>query len=141
MKSKHTTALKLLFLSGICATLSLIPAAAEQVIFTEVQYNAKAGDPDFVEITNNTGTPLDMGKWYFSDGIDYTFPDFNAANTSAHILKQFETILVSPVDEATLRDAYPNIPEDTRIFGPYSGALSNSGEKLTLSDKLSLIHI
>lgn len=119
--------------------LAISPALAEQVIFTEIQYNAKAGEPDFLEITNITGTPLDMGKWYFSDGIDFTFPDFNSGDTGAHIFRQFETILVSPVDEATLRAAYPSIPEDTRIFGPYTGALSNSGETLTLNDKNGVI--
>lgn len=139
MNSKHTTAIKSFFASGICAILGLQPAAAEQIIFTEIQYNAKAGNPDFVELTNITGTPLDMGKWFFSDGIDYSFPDFNAGDTDAHIFKQFETILVSPVDEATLRAAYPSIPEDTRIFGPYTGALSNSGETLTLNDKNGVV--
>lgn len=116
-----------------------MPTMAEQVIFTEIQYNAKAGQPDFLEVTNNTGTPFDMGKWYFSDGIDYTFPDFNPGNTGAHILKEFETILVSPVDAATLREAYPGIPASTRIFGPYTGALSNSGETVSLSDKNGVV--
>jgi len=139
MKSKPINALKLVYSSAFCAISAIIPAAADQIIFTEIQYNAKAGDPDFVEVTNNTGTPFDMGKWYFSDGIDYTFPDFNAGDTSAHIFKQFETILVSPVDEATLRAAYPSIPEDTRIFGPYTGALSNSGERLTLKNKNGVV--
>ncbi|MDA7934589.1 lamin tail domain-containing protein, partial [Akkermansiaceae bacterium] len=135
MNIKKFAAIKSLLPFGCAAILGTIPATAEQVIFTEIQYNAKAGDPDFLEITNITGTPLDMGKWYFSDGIDYTFPDFSSADPGAHIFKQFETILVSPVDEATLRAAYPGIPAETRIFGPYTGALSNSGETLTLNDK------
>ena len=139
MRNKHSHLLKSLLTSTVGAVLSVAPTAAEQVIFTEIQYNAKAGAPDFVELTNNTGTPLDMGEWYFSDGIEYTFPDFNAADSSAHILKQFETILVSPVDEDTLRTAYPNIPATTRIFGPYTGALSNSGETLTLNDKNGIV--
>ncbi|YCM42314.1 lamin tail domain-containing protein [Verrucomicrobiaceae bacterium 227] len=121
------------------AFVGIMPTMAEQVIFTEIQYNAKAGQPDFLEVTNNTGTPFDMGKWFFSDGIDYTFPDFNPGDSNAHILKEFETILVSPVDSATLRAAYPNIPESTRIFGPYTGALSNSGEIVTLSDKNGVV--
>ena len=139
MNIKQFASIKSLLPFGCAAILGTIPATAEQVIFTEIQYNAKAGDPDFLEITNITGTPLDIGKWYFSDGIDYTFPDFSSANPSAHIFKQFETILVSPVDEATLRGAYPNIPEETRIFGPYAGKLSNSGETLTLNDKNGVV--
>lgn len=119
--------------------LSPSTALAEQIIFSEIHYNAKAGLPDFIEITNNTATPFDTGGWFFSDGIIYTFPDFDAGNPSAHILKHFETILVSPVEEADLRAAYPNIPAETRIFGPYSGALSNSGETLELSDKNGVV--
>ncbi len=114
-------------------------SSAEQVIFTEIQYNAAAGQPEFIEVTNNTATPFDMGKWSFTNGVEYTFPDFNAGDTDAHILKDFETILVSPVDEATLRAAYSNIPAGVRVFGPYTGALSNSGETLTLSDKNGIV--
>jgi hypothetical protein len=139
MRTKQSHLAKSLLISTIGAFLFIAPATAEQVIFTEIQYNAKAGEPDFVEVTNNTATPLDMGKWYFSNGIDYTFPDFNSADTGAHILKQFETILISPVDEATLRAAYTTIPASTRVFGPYTGALSNSGETLTLRDKNGIV--
>ncbi|MGJ8698084.1 MAG: lamin tail domain-containing protein [Verrucomicrobiaceae bacterium] len=124
---------------GIGSLLSTISASAEQVIFTEIQYNAQAGKPEFIEVKNNTGTPLDMGTWFFSDGIDYTFPDFNPADTDAHIFLPFETILVSPVSGADLRAAYPSIPAGVRIFGPYTGALSNSGETLTLSNKNGII--
>ena len=113
--------------------------SAEQVIFTEIQYNAQAGKPEFIEIKNITGTPLDMGTWFFSDGINYTFPDFNPADTDAHIFQPHEIILVSPVSESDLRTAYPSIPADIRIFGPYTGALSNSGENLSLSDKNGVI--
>lgn len=139
MKKSSITNLRTLLPACLGVFLTIAPAQAEQVIFTEIQYNAKAGQPDFLEITNNTGTPFDMGNWYFADGIDYTFPDFNAGDTDAHILKQFETILVSPVDEPTLREAYPSIPVTTRIFGPYIGSLSNSGETVTLSDKNGVV--
>lgn len=135
MKQSRYSLFRAAFLT--LATALCLPqfASAEHVIFSELQYNAQPGKPEFVEITNLTATPYDMGKWYFSDGIEYTFPDFNPGDTDAHILKDFETILVSPVDSATLRAAYPNIPAETRIFGPYTGKLSNSGETLTLSNK------
>ena len=120
--------------------LLIAPAShGEQVIFSEIHYNAKAGQPEFIELTNNTATPFDTGGWYFSDGIIFTFPDFDPANPQAHILKHYETILISPVDEDTLRAAYPTIPPETRVFGPYAGALSNAGETLTLSDKNGVV--
>ena len=139
MNIKQFAGPKALLAFGCYAFLATAQVGAEQVVFTEIQYNAKAGEPDFLEITNLTATPLDIGNWFFSDGIDFTFPDFNSGDPNAHILKHYETILVSPVDEASLRAAYPDIPQETRIFGPYSGALSNSGETLTLNDKNGVI--
>ena len=129
--------------SSLCTLLSIAlltaPAAlAEQVIFSEVHYNPPTGQPEFIEIYNNTSTPFDFGNWYFSDGIEYTFPDFNSGDPDAHILKKFERILVTDVDEATLRAAY-SIPADTRIYGPYTGALNNGGERIVLCDKNGVI--
>ena len=87
--------------AGFAVLFSLSSAQAEQVIFTEINYNPAGDDPEFIEITNNTATPFDIGTWYFSDGVDYTFPDFSAGDTGAHILKHWERILVTNVDEAT----------------------------------------
>ena len=126
-------------LLALGSLFSVTTALAEQVIFTEIQYNAQSGQPEFIEVKNITGTPLDLGTWAFTDGINYTFPDFNPSDTDAHIFQPFETILVSPVSETDLRTAYPSIPAGVRIFGPYTGALSNSGETLTLSDKNGVI--
>jgi len=124
---------------GITFLLSLTTAQAEQVIFTEINYNPAGDDPEFIEITNNTATPFDIGTWYFSDGVDFTFPDFDPGDTDAHILKHWERILVTNVDEATFRTAYPGTPAGVRIFGPFTGSLSNSGENLELSDKNGVI--
>jgi len=139
MKVKQFTRFSAILASGLASLFLTARTTAEQVIFTEIQYNAKVGQPDFIEITNNTATIFDMGKWYFSDGIDYTFPDYNDADSDAHLLQPFETILVSPVAGATLRTTYPGIPAEVRIFGPYIGALSNSGEDLALNDKNGVV--
>ena len=114
--------------------LTVSASHAEQIIFSEIMYNPAGTLPEFIEIENLTTTPFDIANWKFSDGIDYEFPDFNPGDSQAAFLRPFEKILVSPVDEATLRSAYA-IPPNTRIFGPYTGALSNSGETLSLDDK------
>jgi hypothetical protein len=124
---------RLFLLLGVIAAL---PAAAEQVVISEIMYQPPAGKPEYVELSNITATPLDTALWKFTDGIDYTFPNFNAGAASAHILKPFEKILLSSADDATTRAAYPSIPVGVRIFGPWgASALSNSGEKLTVKDK------
>src|SRR5690606_30996787 len=82
-----------------------------------------------------TRTPLDMGKWHFTDGITYVFPDFTAESPQAVFLRPGERILVSAANEADTRAAYPQIPPSVRIFGPFSGSLASEGERLTLSDR------
>ena len=107
---------------------------AEQVIFSELMFHPAGAAPEFIEIENLTATPFDIANWKFSDGINYEFPPFDPGDPQAAFLKPFERILVSPVDEASLRAAY-SIPVNTRIFGPYSGSLNNAGERIALDDK------
>ncbi|MDG2125650.1 MAG: lamin tail domain-containing protein, partial [Verrucomicrobiales bacterium] len=109
-------------------------ATAEQVTISEIMYNPQIGAPEFIEIQNHTATPFDIANWRFSDGITYEFPDFGAGDPQRTFLKPFERILVSPVPEAALRTAY-SIPDTTRIYGPFTGTLSNNGERLTVEDK------
>lgn len=112
---------------------------AEQVVFSEVMYRPAGGQPEFIELWNITNTPLDIARWRFSRGIDYTFPDFAADRPQAHILQAQERIVVSALDEASTRAAYPSLPADVRVFGPWTGALSNTGEELVLEDKNAVV--
>ena len=119
--------------------LLTITAHAEQVVFSEIMYNPPAGKPEFIEIWNITNTPLDMAKWRLSEGVAFTFPDFNSASSQAHFLKPMERIVVSAASAATTRTAYPTIPANVRVFGPWDGALDNGGERVTLQDKNNVI--
>ncbi|MFP6906733.1 MAG: lamin tail domain-containing protein, partial [Verrucomicrobiota bacterium] len=109
--------------------------SATEVIISELMYNPAAGQPEYIELQNLTASPLDIARWECTDGVDYTFPDFSALNPEDTFLEPFERILLSPVDETTLRAAYPSIPPGTRIFGPYSGSLDDGGERVTVKDK------
>ena len=121
--------------TGIAA-LSLLaaPLLAEQVVFSEIHYNPKDGNPEYLEIRNLTATPFDIANWRLSDGVDFEFPDFNGLQPTDIYLAGFEYIIVSAVDEATLRASY-TIPAATKVFGPWTGALENAGEHLVLEDK------
>ena len=113
--------------------------SASQVVFSEVMYHPLAGKPEFIEVENLSATPLDMAKWQFTEGIAFTLPDFNAGTSQAHFLKGFERIIFSAADDPTTRGAYPGIPEGVRIFGPWTGALSNGGDRITLKDRNGVI--
>lgn len=110
-------------------------AWSEQVVFSEVMYRPVAGKPEFIELWNITNTPLDIAKWRFTRGVDYTFPDFSGAATQAHILQAQERVVVSALGEAETRAAYPSIPATVRVFGPWTGSLANEGEDIFLEDK------
>ncbi len=109
-------------------------ACAEQVVFSEIMYHPPGNLPEYIEVCNNTATPFDIAQWRLCDGVDYTFPAFSADEADRTFLKPFERILVSAVDEATLRAAY-NISPTVRVYGPWEGNLKNSGERITLRDK------
>ena len=97
-------------------------------------YNPPAGGYEFVEVENLTATPFDFALWELCDGVDFTFPDFNAGNSSDAFLKAFERIVICETDEATFRAAY-SVPAGVRVFGPWTGGLSNGGERISLCDK------
>lgn len=121
--------------AAIFLALSAGPLLAIEVIISEIMYHPSAQKPEYVEVQNLTATPLDCADWRFSSGVDYTFPAFLDAAPLDTFLKPFERILIAPVDEATLRIAYPSIPAATRIFGTSSNALSNAGETIVLKDR------
>ena len=90
--------------------------------------------PEYIEVYNNTATPFDIAEWRLCDGVDYVFPAFSLAAMDRTFLKPFERIVLSGVDEATLRAAY-NLPPTVRVYGPWTGNLKNGGERITLRDK------
>lgn len=120
--------------------LGTFRSSAVQVVFSEVMYQPTGTKPEYIEITNITATPLDMARWTFINGLTYTFPDFNAGSSQAHFLRGNERIILSSANENVTRTAYPSIPVNVRVFGPWtSGSLSNSGERITLTDKNGVI--
>src|SRR5688572_4376565 len=102
----------------IALLLTVTTAVAEQVVVSEIMYQPLPGKPEYIELWNITATPLDTALWKFSDGIDFAFPNFNPASPSAHLLLQFERIIISSANSSTTRTAYPGIPAGVRIFGP-----------------------
>jgi hypothetical protein len=107
---------------------------ADQVVVSEIMYHPRGGKPEYLELSNLTATPLDIAEWRFTDGVDYVFPSFAAAAPTLTFLKPFERIVVSSADEATTRAVY-RIPVQVRLYGPWTGSLSDAGERITLKDK------
>jgi hypothetical protein len=114
------------------ATPGLVNAgpAVGPVVISELMYNPATGGDEFVEIRNITDAPVPLfdpanpANTWLTDGFTYPFPP-------GVTLQAGEIVLLAPIAPELFRSKY-SIPAAVRIFGPYSGALSNGGEKITL---------
>lgn len=125
-------------LAILIAFLSVAVAEAEQVVISEIMYNPSGTKPEYIEIKNIAYAPRDIVKWKFTDGVTFEFPDFNSGAPGDAFMKPVERIIISSSDAATTRAAY-GISAQTRVFGPWVGNLSNTGEKITLCDKNNVV--
>ena len=107
------------------ANFSIIdPYTVPNIVITEIMYNPPESGNDsleFVELYNNSLETINLEGFYFSKGIEFTFP-------SVEILP--DTFLLVAINSAAM----------TTTFGVQSlqwtsGALSNSGEDLELKDQ------
>ena len=114
----------------------------QDVVISEIMYHPPAteanpednSNDEYVEILNVSGTQVDLwnaaGTWRL-DGRNYTFP----SNTS---LAAGDSLLVVSFDPTNSTDmtAFLNVygltNGEVQIFGPYSGKLSNRGERIAL---------
>lgn len=110
------------------------------IVISEIMYNPDwpADSPytddqyEYIELHNITGNPVTLYDyemalpWRFTDGIEYVFSDDPAVTIPGG------GYLLIARDPVAFAWRYPDVPADI-ILGPYSGLLSNSGERLELS--------
>jgi len=100
------------------------------VIFSEIMYSPQLDGHEFVELYNTTNQsvelfdPANPSHTWRIDGIGFGFP-------VDVVIPPFGVALVVPIDPQTFRTTY-DVPADVQVFGPYSGALNNAGERLRL---------
>jgi hypothetical protein len=105
------------------------------VVISEIMYNPQSGDQkqEFIEIHNFGSTAVALYDsneslpWEFTDGIDYTFPDYPGLTIGAGGYVLLVKDLTAYIDE------YGMPPWGVTILGPYDGWLNNSGEEVQLS--------
>ena len=112
--------LALLFLFISSVTFAQVP----NLVISEIMYNpAESGtdSTEFIEIYNNDTSAINLNAYYFSNGIDYTFPNIAIAQGEYIIVTKDSLAMVNTLG----------------YLGAYqwtSGSLSNSGELILLKD-------
>ncbi|MBN1673690.1 MAG: lamin tail domain-containing protein [Kiritimatiellae bacterium] len=102
------------------------------IVINEIMYNPMPGEPEFVELYNAGGSPVKLydpanpaNTWRLTNAVDYVFPQGITVDPG-------EYVLVSSTNASALRSAYPDVPAEAQVFGPYTGRLGNGGESVRL---------
>ncbi|MCJ7729107.1 MAG: lamin tail domain-containing protein, partial [Sedimentisphaerales bacterium] len=102
------------------------------VVINEIMYNpaSRGQNEEYVELRNTTGGTVNLYDvngigWEFTDGIGFTFPAGTTIPANGYLL-------VVDTTPAYFKTKY-SVPGGITVLGPYSGRLSNAGEKLELS--------
>ena len=111
------------FIVGTSGVLTL----REHLKVSEILYDPPDGDElEFLELHNSSSSlALDLSGAVFTDGIDFTFPDGVTIAPGGYLLMTRAGI------PAGFRDAY-SLDRSVAVIGPYTGKLSNGGERITL---------
>lgn len=100
------------------------PPVQPDVIIDQVMFNADPGR-EYLRL-HNTGNEalVMMSPWQVSGGVRFTFP----RNT---IIPAGAFAFVVPMRPSDFRELH-QLPEDVKVFGPFSGRLNNAGEAIEL---------
>jgi len=115
---------------GILASATFGAANSQRrvgdVVINEIMYNHPTKDEryDFVELYNRSAAAVSLAGWEFTEGISYTFGAVSMA-PGAYIVVAKDPNMMAAV--------YGNLTKGVNLFGPYSGNLSKSGERIELS--------
>jgi hypothetical protein len=97
------------------------------IVINEIHYdpveqgNTTGSLREFIEIYNSGSSPVNLYRYSFTDGVDYTFPAGSRLAPGGYAI-----IARTPSLSQWRNRNYP-------VYGPYSGKLSNEGETLTLT--------
>ncbi len=105
-------------------TTALVP---NTVVISEVHYDPQGVDPEeFVELHNPGDTDIDISGWTLENAVEFTFPDPTMIPVGGY--------LVVAADPATIQTNY-----NVTALGPFTGRLSNEGERIEVRDESGTI--
>jgi len=108
------------------ANFSIGPVA-ENLRITEIMYNPRNADEEFIELENIGAETINLNQVRLTNGIDFVFPNIE--------LRAGEyVVVVRDIDAFGARHG-----SIINIAGQYSGKLSNAGERITIEDAVGRI--
>ncbi len=112
------------------------PVIIHEIMYHPLEVDGRDTDLDgeYIELLNATAGPValfeETNTWRLRGGVEFEFP------TNTILLPEESVLLVAfnPTNTAILTDfrAKYGVSNTTRLFGPYSGRLDNSGDSLEL---------
>ena len=91
------------------------------------------GDLEFIEIHNPTDAPVDLTDWRIEGGVEFAFaPGTVLPAGNSLVLVNFEPDSQANASRLRAFRLHYGLDPDVRIFGGYSGQLSNGGEVVRL---------
>lgn len=116
----------LIILLGVISGASTLPAS---VVITEIHYEPaqNTAREEFLELYNTSDQEVELSGWYFSEGVRFTFP------TGTRIAARAYVVIAEDPGTLATRLGFSG------ALGPFSGALSNSGERVVLRNAIGEI--
>src|ERR1035437_2758893 len=116
---------------GLAAVLFLLFGAApvtradSVVVFNEIMYHpgTNAAGDEWLELHNQMAVDVDLSGWSLAHRLAYTFPEGAVIPGGG-----YQVVALSPAALSAATGL-------TNILGPYTGQLSNSGERLELYNR------
>ena len=101
-----------------------VVTVSDAIVINEIFHHGLNGSAEqWIELTNKSGAPVNVGGWKFADGVSYTIPVATPAIPQGGFL-------VVAWDTAAFAALHPGVT----ALGPFSGSLSGRGETITLRD-------
>jgi hypothetical protein len=112
-------------LAALLCDAGSVAKADSVVVFNEIMYHpgANTAGNEWLELHNQMSVDVDMSGWSIASGVAFAFPEGTVIPGGGYLV-----VALSPPELAAATGL-------TNILGPYTGHLSNSGEKLELYNR------